>query len=67
MLDSPNEASRKRESDLLDQIKNHAMLQGTHSPKNVLDMTNLDRKSIARMQEELKGMKTRLEKMIPAD
>jgi len=43
------------------------MLQGTHSPKNVLDMTNIDRKSIALMQEELKGMKTRLEKMIPAD
>ena len=30
-------------------------------------MTNIDRKSIALMQEELKGLKTRLEKMVPAD
>ena len=67
MLDSPNAASRKRETDLLDQIKNHVMLQGTHSPKNMLDMSQIDRKSIILMQEELRVLKTRLEKMLPVD
>ena len=66
VLDSPTGEVRKSETELLSIIQQNHGHKGEngHSKYTIHE---IDRKSISMMQEELNFMKTRLEKLVPAD